>query len=132
MEPEMTRLAAILDERKLTYAAVASRANLQARTVRQVATGETPIDHVAVGTLRRIAAVLSVPVATLIELDAARPGDPSLTRTSRLSSAIRELMWSGRAVGYPSPIESLEADGMAALPPDAFFADMPAIDARRG
>ncbi len=128
----MTRLAAILDERKLTYAAVASLANLQARTVRQVATGETPIDHVAVGTMRRIAAVLSVPVAFLIEADAARPGDPSITRAARLSTAVRGLMWSGRPAGYPSPVESREADSMATLPPEEFFADMPAIDERRG
>lgn len=128
----MTRLAAILDERKMTYAAVASQANLQARTVRQLATGDTPIDHVAVGTVRRIAAVLSVPVATLIEADVARPGDPSVTRAARLSAAVREVMWSGRPVGYPSPVESLEADAMAALTPEEFFADMPGIDERRG
>lgn len=128
----MTRLAAILEERKMTYTAVASRANLQARTVRQLATGETPIDHVAVGTVRRIAAVLSVPVATLIEIDAPRPGDPSLTRAARLSAAVRDVMRSGRPLGYPSPVESLEADALAALTPEEFFADMPAVDERRG
>ena len=127
----MTRLAAILGERKMTYAAVARQANLQARTVRQLATGETPIDQVAVGTVRRIAAVLAVPVATLIEAEVARPGDPSLTRSARLSAAVRDVMWSGLQVGYPSPVESPDVDANAALPPEKFFADMPAVDARR-
>ena len=127
----MTRLATLLDERKMTYAAVARRANLQARTVKQLATGETPMDHAAVGTVRRIAAVLAVPVATLIDGDLARPGDPSVTRFARLSAAVREVMWSGRPGAYPSPVESIEPDAIAATPPEEFFADMPAIDDRR-
>jgi len=114
----MTRLATLLDERKMTYAAVARRANLQARTVRQLATGETPMDHVAVGTVRRIAAVLAVPVATLIDGDMARPGDPSMTRFGRLSAAVREVMWSGRPGAYPSPVESVEPDAIATTPPE--------------
>ncbi len=62
-----TTLAAILAEHGTTYTAVAARANVQPRTVRQIAMGETPIDHVQVGTLRRIAAALGVPVAALLE-----------------------------------------------------------------
>ena len=127
----MTRLAAILGERRMTYASVARRANLQARTVRQLATGETPIDQVAVGTVRRIAAVLAVPVASLIEAEVARPGDPSLTRSARLSAAVRDVMWSGLQAAYPSPVESTQTDTVATSPPEEFFADMPAIDADR-
>jgi len=58
----MTRLAAILEDRNLTYADVAERAHLQPRTVRQIASVETPIDNVAVGRVRKIASALSIPV----------------------------------------------------------------------
>lgn len=128
----MTRLAAILDERRLTYAAVARRASLQARTVRQLATGETPIDQVAVGTVRRIAAALSVPVGALFDGEGVLPGDPSLTRSARLSAAVRDVLRPGAPVVYPSPVETSDADSTAALPPPEFFADMPGIDERRG
>ncbi|HSO30241.1 MAG TPA: hypothetical protein VLS28_10080 [Candidatus Sulfomarinibacteraceae bacterium] len=127
----MTRLAAILDERRLSYVAVASRANLQPRTVRQLATGETPIDQASVGTVRRIAAALSVPVAALIDLDAVRPGDPTLSRSARLSAAVRDMVGSGARIGYPSPVEAVEADSIAAVPPEEFFSAMPAIDDHR-
>lgn len=128
----MTRLATILEERNLTYTAVAERAHLQPRTVRQLASGETPIDNVAVGTVRRIAAALSLPVSALLEPELAHPGDASLSRAARLSAAIREVMWPGAPVAYASPVEDTAPDEVAALPPDEFFADMPAIDARRG
>jgi len=127
----MTRLATILDERNLTYTAVATRAHLQPRTVRQLATGETPIDNVAVGTVRRIASALSVPVTAILEPDVPHPGDATLSRAARLSAAIRELMWSGEPVAYASPVDSREPDDMATLPADEFFADMPAVDGRR-
>lgn len=128
----MTRLASILEERNITYTSVAERAHLQPRTVRQLATGETPIDNVAVGTLRKIASALSMPLAVLLEPDLPFPGDGSLSRGARLSAAIREVMWSGTAAPYASPVEGGEPDEIAALPGDEFFADMPAIDARRG
>ena len=128
----MTRLASILDERNLSYTTVAERARLQPRTVRQLASGETAIDNVAVGTVRKIAAALSVPIAVLLEPDRAHPGAASLSRASRLSAAIREVMWSGTPVAYPSPVEDALRDGIADVSPDDFFADMPAIDARRG
>jgi transcriptional regulator with XRE-family HTH domain len=131
METSMTRLATILDERNLTYTAVATRAHLQPRTVRQLATGETPIDNVAVGTVRRIASALSVPVTAILEPDVPHPGDATLSRVARLSAAIRELMWSGEPVAHASPVDSREADDMATLPADEFFADMPAVDGRR-
>jgi transcriptional regulator with XRE-family HTH domain len=63
----MTRLATILREQRTTYTAVAERAHLQPRTVRQLASGETPIDNATVGTVRRIAAALSLPVSALLE-----------------------------------------------------------------
>lgn len=128
----MTRLATILDERNLTYTAVAERAHLQPRTVRQLASGETPIDNVAVGTVRRIAAALSLPVSALLEPELAHPGDASLSRAARLSAAIREVMWPGAPVAHASPVEDTAPDEVATLAPDEFFADMPAIDARRG
>jgi transcriptional regulator with XRE-family HTH domain len=128
----MTRLASILDERKMSYTAVAERAHLQPRTVRQLATGETPIDNVAVGTVRRIAAALSLPVAVLLDPEVPHPGDASLPRADRLSAAIRAVMWPATAVAYRSPAEAAERDDIADRPPDEFFADMPAIDARRG
>jgi len=127
----MTRLAIILHERNLTYTAVATRAHLQPRTVRQLATGETPIDNVAVGTVRRIASALSVPVTAILEPDLPHPGDATLSRAARLSAAIRELMWSGAPVAYASPVDSAEVDDIATLPADEFFADMPAIDGSR-
>ena len=127
----MTRLAAILEQQHMTYTAVATRARLQPRTVRQLATGEMPIDRVAVATVRRIAAALSLPMSALLEPELAYPGDATLSRGARLSAAIREVMWSGQAVPSASPLEGTEPDDLAATPPDEFFADMPAIDDRR-
>ncbi len=128
----MTRLAAILREQKMTYTAVASRARLQPRTVRQLASGETSIENVAVGTVRRIAEALSVPTAALLEPELPHPGDPTISREARLSEAIREVMWSNDPAAYASPLETAEPDDIASLTPDEFFADMPAIDDRRG
>jgi transcriptional regulator with XRE-family HTH domain len=128
----MTRLASILDERNMSYTAVAERAHLQPRTVRQLASGETPIDNVAVGTVRKIASALSLPVSALLEPELAYPGDASLSRAARLSAAIREVMWPGAPVAYVSPVEDSAPDDIAALSADEFFADMAAIDARRG
>lgn len=128
----MTRLASILDQQNLSYTAVAERAQLQPRTVRQLATGETPIDNVAVGTVRKIASALSLPVAALLEPEFAYPGDASLSRAARLSAAIREVMWPAAPVAYVSPVEDAARDDVASLSPDEFFADMPAIHARRG
>jgi transcriptional regulator with XRE-family HTH domain len=128
----MTRLAIILDDRNLTYTAVAERAHLQPRTVRQLASGETPIDNVAVGTVRKIASALSLPVSALLEPELAYPGDASLSRAARLSAAIREVMWPETPRRYLSPVEDGAPDEVASLSADEFFADMPAIDARRG
>ena len=134
----MTRLAAILEERNLTYTAVAERAQLQPRTIRQLATGETPIDNVAVGTVRRIASALSVPVAALLGPELLFPGDVSVPRGARLSAAIRGVMWPDAATPYLSPVEGDDigeggqADEIGALPADEFFVDMPPVDARRG
>ena len=128
----MTRLARILDDRNLSYTAVAARAHLQPRTVRQLASGETPMDNVAVGTVRKIAAALSLPVSALLDPGAAYPGDASLSRTARLSSAIREVMWPATPIPYASPLEGTAPDDVANLSADEFFSDMPAIDARRG
>ena len=128
----MTRLATILDDRNMSYTAVAERAHLQPRTVRQLASGEMPIDNVAVGTMRKIASALSLPVSALLEPELAYPGDASLSRTARLSVAIREVMWPGVSVAYVSPVEDVAPDDIATLSPDEFFVDMPAIDARRG
>lgn len=108
---DLTRLATILDEGKLSYTAVAERARLQPRTVRQLASGETPIDNVAVGTVRKIASALSLPVSALLEPDLAYPGDASLSRTARLPAAIREVMW--RGAGRSPGRFRLPADGGA-------------------
>ena len=128
----MTRLATILDDRNMSYTAVAERAHLQPRTVRQLASGEMPIDNVAVGTMRKIASALSLPVSALLEPELAYPGDASLSRTARLSVAIREVMWPGVSVAYASPVEDVAPDDITTLSPDEFFVDMPTIDARRG
>ena len=128
----MTRLATILDDRNISYTAVAERAHLQPRTVRQLASGEMPIDNVAVGTVRKIASALSLPISALLEPELAYPGDASLSRTARLSGAIREVMWPGVSVAYVSPVEDVVPDDIATLSPDEFFVDMPTIDARRG
>jgi transcriptional regulator with XRE-family HTH domain len=128
----MTRLAAILKEQKLTYTAVASRARLQPRTVRQLASGETSMDNVSVGTVRRIAEALSVPTAALLEPELPHPGDPTISREARLSAAIREVMWSNCPAAYASPLEAAAPDDIASLTPDEFFADMPPIDDRHG
>jgi len=128
----MTRLATILDDRNMSYTAVAERAHLQPRTVRQLASGEVPIDNVAVGTVRKIASALSLPISALLEPELAYPGDASLSRTARLSVAIREVMWPGVSVAYVSPVEDVAPDDIATLSPDEFFVDMPTIDARRG
>ena len=128
----MTRLASILDERNLSYTAVAERAHLQPRTVRQLASGETPMDNVAVGTVRRIASALSLPVSALLDPGPAYPGDASLSRAARLSAAIRQVMWPATPIPYASPLEDTAPDDLASLSADEFFADMPAVDARRG
>ena len=128
----MTRLATVLDDRNMSYTAVAERAHLQPRTVRQLASGEMPIDNVAVGTMRKIASALSLPVSALLEPELAYPGDASLSRTARLSVAIREVMWPGVSVAYVSPVEDVAPDDITTLSPDEFFVDMPTIDARRG
>lgn len=128
----MTRLASIIREQHATYTSVAERANLQPRTVRLLATGETPIDSVAVGTVRRIADALAVPVADLLAQEDVLPGDPSLARAGRLSAAIRQLMWPNTRTAYASPVEPGPRDGIADVPPDDFFAGMTPVDARRG
>ena len=130
----MADISRLIAERRKTYTAVAAEASLQPRTVRQIATGETPIDNVSVGTIRRLAAVLGVPAASLIEAGAPLPGDASLPRGARLSAAVRDLMWAGGQVAYPSPLEHAadEADELASTPPSDFFADMPVTDADRG
>jgi transcriptional regulator with XRE-family HTH domain len=128
----MTRLGSIIEDRDVTYATLAARARLQPRTVRLLATGETPIDNVAVGTIRRIASALAVPVAALLEEEPVYPGDDSRTRTERLAAAIREVMWARGAAPYPSPAEAGERDEIADIAPDEFFARMPVIDDRRG
>ena len=128
----MTQLGRILREQKATYTSVAERAGGQPRTVRLIATGDTPIDSVAVGTVRKIAEALAVPMSALLEPDPPAPGDESLARTTRLSAAIRSLVWPATAVPYPSPVEPGELDEMAVASPDDFFADMPRIDVGRG
>jgi hypothetical protein len=97
-----------------------------------LATGETQLDNVAVGTVRRIATALNVPVAVLLEEEPVFPGDPALSRAERLSAAIRDVMWAGQAAPYTSPLEAGERDDIADATPDEFFAGMPAIDAHRG
>ena len=128
----MTRLAHVMREQKATYTTVAARTHLQPRTIRQLATGETPIDKVAVGTVRKIAAALSVPVATLLEIDPVHPGDAAHTRADRLSAAIRDVMWVRQPMAYASPVDAGPRDDIADMAPDDFFADMPPLDARRG
>ncbi|NJD27517.1 MAG: hypothetical protein FIA92_04400 [Chloroflexi bacterium] len=128
----MTKIGSIIEARDASYAAVARRAHLQARTVRMLATGETPIDRVAVGTIRRIANALEVPVALLLEDEPVHPGDPSSSRADRLAAAIRDVMWARQAVRYPSPLESGAGDDIADVTPDEFFGGMPTVDARRG
>lgn len=129
----MTTLGSIIEERHITYAALAARARLQPRTVRAIATGETPLDRVSVGTIRRIAAALAIPVEVILEVDApVHPGDAGQTRTARLSAAVREVMWPRGATPYPSPVEAGGRDEIADLAADEFFSGMPPIDARRG
>lgn len=129
----MTTLGSIIEEQGFTYSSVAERAQLQARTVRAIAMGTTPIDKVSVGTVRRIAAALSVPMAVILEDgDPVYPGDAALARTDRLSAAIRDVMWPRDDRRYPSPVETDERDQVADLTPDQFFDSMPPIDARRG
>ena len=128
----MTRLQALIHERRATYTEVASRAHLQPRTVRMLATGETPLDRVSVGTIRRLASALSVPVAVLVEDEARHPGDDSRPRVERLSAAIESAMWPATRQAYLSPVESEARDDIADASPDEFFAGMAPIDARRG
>ncbi|MEO5940980.1 MAG: helix-turn-helix transcriptional regulator [Candidatus Limnocylindrales bacterium] len=126
-----TRLAHLLAEQKATYADVAGKAGVQPRTLRQIATGETPLDSVRVGTVRRIAAALGVPPVALLGAEPVTPGDPSVDRATRLSRAIADVMWPGLAVPYPTPVEH-PTDPLADATPEDFFAGMPVIDARRG
>ncbi len=128
----MTKIGQIIEARDVSYTAVATRARLQPRTVRLLATGETQLDNVPVGTVRRIAAALNVPVAVLLEEEPVFPGDPALSRAERLSAAIRDVMWPDHAVPYTSPLEVGRRDDIADATPDEFFAGMPAIDANRG
>jgi transcriptional regulator with XRE-family HTH domain len=129
----MTTLGTIIEERQVTYASLAARTQLQARTIRAIATGATPIDRVSVGTIRRIASALSVPMTVILEDEApVYPGDADRTRTERLSAAVRDVMWRHGERRYPSPVEPGERDEIADLTPDEFFAGMPPIDARRG
>lgn len=128
----MTRLASILDDRNLTYTAVAERAHLQPRTIRQLASGETTMDNVAVGTVRKIASALELPISALLEAEFVYPGNASISRTARLSAAIREVMWPPMATPYLSPVENALPDDISSLSADEFFADMPTTDARRG
>ena len=127
-----TLIASLIGQRRLTYAAVAARSGLQARTVRQIATGETPLDAVSVGTLRRIAAALNEPVAALIDPVGQQPGDPTVSRSERLAQAIRMVMWgTSGPTPYPSPVEG-PADALAAVTPEDFFAGAEPIRADRG
>jgi hypothetical protein len=97
-----------------------------------IATGETPIDRVTVGTVRQIAAALGVTAADLIEPAVPQPGDPSISRSERLAHAIREVMWGTAAPeAYPSPVESPD-DPLAHTEPADFFAGTQAVDADRG
>jgi transcriptional regulator with XRE-family HTH domain len=125
-------LTGLIKERGQTYASIAHRTGLQARTVRMIATGETPLDRVTVGTVRQIAAALGVTAAELIEPAIPQPGDPTGSRSDRLAHAIREVMWgSGAPEDYPSPVES-PTDPIAGVEPGDFFAVTEAIDADRG
>jgi hypothetical protein len=97
-----------------------------------IASGDTPIDRVSVGTVRQLASALGVSAAELIEPPAPQPGDPGVPRSERLAHAIREVMWGSSAPGaYPSPVEEPD-DPLAHVEPDDFFADTQAIDADRG
>jgi transcriptional regulator with XRE-family HTH domain len=127
-----TTLTGLIKERGQTYASIAHRTGLQARTVRMIATGETPMDRVTVGTVRQIAAALGVTAADLIGPAVPKPGDPEVTRSDRLAHAIREVMWGTAAPeAYPSPVESPDDPLAHAEPPD-FFAETKAVDADRG
>ena len=53
-----TTLTDLIKERGQTYSSIARRTGLQARTVRMIATGETPMDRVSVGTVRQLAVAL--------------------------------------------------------------------------
>jgi transcriptional regulator with XRE-family HTH domain len=131
-----TTLTGLIKERGQTYASIAHRTGLQARTVRMIATGETPMDRVSVGTVRQIAAALGVTTAELIEPAVPRPGDPMVFRSDRLAHAIREVMWgAGMPAAYPSPVESsVESpdDSLAGVEPADFFSATQTIDADRG
>lgn len=127
-----THLSTLIEQRGQTYASIARRSGLQARTIRMIATGETPMDRVSVGTVRQIAATLGVTAAELIEPAEYRPGDPAVSRSDRLAHAIREVMWGTSAPeAYPSPVESAD-DPLAHLEPADFFAGTRTIDADRG
>ncbi len=123
-----TRLAHILAEQKATYASVAREAGVQPRTLRQIATGETPMDSVQVGTVRRIASALGVSPESLIEPKTPRPGDPSLDRATRLSRAIADP--AKPSMPYPTPVDHF-ADPLADVSPDDFFAEMPPAQDQR-
>jgi transcriptional regulator with XRE-family HTH domain len=127
-----THLTTLIEQRGQTYASIARRTGLQARTIRMIATGETPIDRVSVGTVRQIAATLGVTAAELIEPTAYRPGDPAVSRSDRLAHAIREVMWGTSAPeAYPSPVESAD-DPLAHVEPADLFSGARTIDADRG
>ncbi len=128
----MTKIGVLIRERKVSYAAVAARAHLQARTVRQIANGEKELDRVELGTLRRIAEALSVPVSALLEDETIHPGDASVPRGERLAKAVRMVMWPSAPLPYPSPLELGPRDEVADLTPDDFFTAMKPIDAVRG
>lgn len=129
----MTTLGSLIEERGITYASLAARAQLQPRTIRAIATGATPIDRVSVGTIRRIASALSVPMVVILEdRSPIYPGDADRTRVERLSAAVREVMWPVDERRHPSPIETDERDDIADLTPEEFFDGTVPIDARRG
>ena len=130
----MTTLGSIIEERHITYAALAARARLQLRTVGH-RDGDTLLDRVSVGTIRRIAAALAIPMEVILEVDdPGHPGDAGQTRTARLSAAVREVMWPRGATPYPypSPVEAGGRDEIRDLTADEFFSGMSSIDARRG
>ena len=128
----MTRLALILENKQVSYGAVARRAHLQPRTIRLIATGATPLDNVPLGTVRKIAAALDTSVADLIEPEVTLPGDDSVSRGTRLAAAIRGVMWPGQRVPYLTPVAGEESDKIGAPPADEYFGTMPVIDARAG
>ena len=126
-----THLADLMRQRGLTYASIAQRTGLQARTIRMIATGETPIDRISVGTARQLAGALGVTTAELIEPAQAQPGDASISRSERLSRAVRQVMWAGAApADYPSPVEAAD-DPLAHVEPADFFSGAEAIDGDR-